>query len=151
MLFAPFLMTQTSPSAKKCIKNYLYIYLRGFCLYFNMSFFPEISLMAIWAFCAQTALANPLNEVTKKIRKEKLKKIFCGPSKISKIFHGPSIYIPKIFHAPTKTLQSLLLHTYIHVRSVRTTVLEIHLICISAPIFEHVIELQTWIYNFCNP
>ena len=67
-----------------------------FCLYFNMS------------SCAQTPLASFLNEVTKKIRKGKHKKIFCDPSKIFKNISWLINICLKYFMASTKTFCPLL-------------------------------------------
>ena len=77
-------MVQTAETGSKHIKNYFlgFLYLSGFYLFLNTLFFL-ISLMTdLDILCSDSH--NFLKEINKKITKETNKKVFGGPSKISK-------------------------------------------------------------------
>ena len=105
-------MTQTSPSALKCIKKWSFWIFTTIChIYTWVDFvciltclvFPISLWWPVWVFCAQTPLANFFKwSQLKKLKKGKIKKIFCGPSKIFKTFSWPINICLIYFLAPTR-------------------------------------------------
>lgn len=83
---------------------FLFLYLSEFYLFFEISYFFKISLMAIWTFCTQTLIT--LKQITKKNRKETHKRTFCDLSNIFKNISWPISICLKYFMTLAKTHRS---------------------------------------------